>query len=384
MKFVVVILLMMALACSDPVVVDITETDIHVETSDGQRVRVPMEAVRFNGLENLPTPTPVPTATPTPEPTPATSERRNSELSTVVANGNIDLERTTIETRTVSLPMAGEVKLTILWDDAATKPESTMDDLERSVSTVEGFMGLPFPDSHVIVWFTGVVYDLASFDSDTCRGYGSYISDDPVTHWVSACETGTGPVSSWVSLLAHEVSHYYWHSPKAWDGDEETWGRPTWIEEGAAEFLSRYVEYPGNQFPRYIYDGEGQPEIPGSPTWRMVRSEYCARTIAELGLGGRGCAYWMGELLFNDLYHTLGEAQFLQVFRTLYLYDNGKGELGCHTNWPIEYLGQQDGICRSRTIPNAIPLIEAVQAHVPEEDWSSVERVIEFHYGALE
>lgn len=59
----VVITVSLALACNDQVLVDITKNDIHIETSDGQRVRVPVAAVRFNGLENLPTPTPTPTAT---------------------------------------------------------------------------------------------------------------------------------------------------------------------------------------------------------------------------------------------------------------------------------------------------------------------------------
>ena len=66
----ITVTVLLALACNDQVLVDITESDIHVETSDGQRVRVPMGAVRFNGLENLPTPTPTPTPTPIPTATP--------------------------------------------------------------------------------------------------------------------------------------------------------------------------------------------------------------------------------------------------------------------------------------------------------------------------
>lgn len=149
-------------ACDEPVEVDITHTHIEFETNDGQRIKAPMESLKFNGLENLPTATPVPEKTEQdvagitiyPELSAVRAEFASFEpedhpdgrLEELVSS--LEAESVTVEDRTISLPLAGDVRLSIVRTEGGD--ERTMDILETSLRAVENFMGYPFPDDHVI------------------------------------------------------------------------------------------------------------------------------------------------------------------------------------------------------------------------------------------
>lgn len=79
------------LACSEPVSIEITEDAVSVG-EQGKAVSVPMAALSFDGLENLPSPTPTLTPTPnplwTPTPTPRPTRIPTSTPTPTVTSAN--------------------------------------------------------------------------------------------------------------------------------------------------------------------------------------------------------------------------------------------------------------------------------------------------------
>ena len=102
------------------------------------------------------------------------------------------------------------------------------------------------------------------------------------------------------SVMAHEAGHYYW-----------TGTSKIWLREGPSELITFVSEH----------DRAGKP-------LETHLSRPCTEvsTLAELEVinprgtdYGSRCSYWLGGRLFLDLYNTLGENDFLQGFRSLYL-----------------------------------------------------------------
>ena len=193
----------------------------------------------------------------------------------------LDPQRTTLEERTTTSPLAGETDLTIV----RTRPgvEATMDSLEHSLRSIEEFMAFPFPQKQVIIllaqmplWSGGLIYG---------------------THLLISGDEQTQTEEWMLRLLAHEAGHFYLN------------GDPSWMSEGGAHFM---VALAG-----YVLDG-------------AMISEPCAlaRSIAELEelanspsppVGYEWCSYSLGERLFRDLYRNMDETTFRLAFRRLYL-----------------------------------------------------------------
>ena len=183
------------------------------------------------------------------------------------------------EERTIDLPLAGEVVLTII----RTRPGSprSMDVLERTVRNAESFMGLPFPVASVLLFF-----------KEDGPGVGH-----TGTHIVFPAHLDGQEPDNFTNNWARELARYYWR------------GHLAWIEQGAATVMMSITE-----------DGRA-----GAP--RLAISYPCPelRSIAELeasdpyALTTRKCNYSLGGRLFLDLYYTLGDTAFQQGFRNLYL-----------------------------------------------------------------
>ncbi len=118
-----------------------------------------------------------------------------------------------VRSETISLPLAGEVDLF-----AVSRTEVGLDDaLERigaAVEPMEGFMGVPWPKSDVIMLHEPI----SDLGRPTHSGWYSG------THMVVK-NTSKG-------LIYHETAHYYLHSG------------PKWLIEGGANFLRSYVLVP--------------------------------------------------------------------------------------------------------------------------------------------
>ena len=195
--------------------------------------------------------------------------------------------KVTVERRTVTLPLAGDVVLAIIRTGSGAS--RSMDLLEHSVRGVERFMGLPFPTN-----YAGLLFENAVFGSVAGTNFGTHVAILPEYD----VDDGSREAEFAGSHIAHEVAHYYWS------------GNADWVDEGAADLMASIVE--------------------GARTGRPVEvtNRPCAyaATIAELeGLGiSKGdlefrCNYSLGDRLFVDLYRTLGHERFRQGFRALYV-----------------------------------------------------------------
>ena len=195
--------------------------------------------------------------------------------------------KVTVERRTITLPLAGDVVLAIIRTGSGAS--RSMDLLEHSVRGVERLMGLPFPTN-----YAGLLYEDAVFGSVAGTNFGTHVAILPEYD----VDDGSREAEVAGSHIAHEVAHYYWS------------GNADWVDEGAADLMASIVE--GTRTGRPV-------EVTNRPC------AYAA-TIAELeGLGISkgdiefGCNYSLGDRLFVDLYRTLGDERFRHGFRALYV-----------------------------------------------------------------
>ena len=222
----------------------------------------------------------------------------------------LDRSKVSLELRTITLPLAGDVVLSIIRTGPGAAP--SMDLLEHSVRGVEEFMGLPLPTNYV-----GLLYEDAVYGSNAGANFGTHIAILPNYDVAD----GSYEAEFAGAIIAHEVAHYYWS------------GNEGWVNEGAANFMASVID--------------------GARTGRpiAVTNAPCGHTdsLAELeNLGiSKGdiefrCNYSLGDRLFVDLFRTLGHERFRQGFRDLYLASEKEDEDDNVRGTPvgIEHIGE--------------------------------------------
>ena len=219
--------------------------------------------------------------------------RTNPQLIDVILEpGNISLER-----RTVTLPLSGEVELSII----RTGPGSarSMDLLEHSVREVEALMDLPLPTGYV-----GMLFERAVWRDFVGANFGTHVAVLPEYD----VDDGSSKARSTARIIAHEVAHYYWN------------GNSTWVDEGAAEIVASVIENARR----------GQPIEVTNPPCAYARTILGLERLGASSEDGAdsayGCNYSLGERLFVDLFRSLGEVAFRQGLRDLYLVSLAKAE----------------------------------------------------------
>ena len=199
----------------------------------------------------------------------------------------LDPSRVLLERRIITLPLSGDVVLDIIR--TAPGAARSMDLLERSVRSIEEYMGSPLPTKYV-----GLLYENAVSGSSAGTNFGTHIAILP--KYDIDNDSHEAQLSG--STIAHEVAHYYW------SGNED------WVDEGAADFMASIVEGAWT----------GQPIGVTNPPCGYARS---IAELESLGISRGGiefrCNYSLGERIFVDLYLTLGDEKFRQGFRALYL-----------------------------------------------------------------
>ena len=184
----------------------------------------------------------------------------------------LDPEQTSVQKRVITLPHTGEVTLSVVepegfaalsFSGAGATVWEPMDLLEHAVRTHEGFMGVAFPQSDVVL-----------FVADHSDKGGAHFGNGLISS-----DSADNPY-----VITHEAAHI-------WDVTPIWLARPrTWIGEGAAQFLSYLSE---------------QARV-GSPLPGPRSSCSLANSISELvGLGqdpalvyGSACNYVLGEGMF--------------------------------------------------------------------------------------
>ena len=199
----------------------------------------------------------------------------------------LDSSKVLLERRTITLPLSGDVILFIF----RTSPGAgrSMDLLEHSVRGAEQYMGAPLPTNYV-----GLLYENAVLGSYAGINFGTHIAI--LAKYDIADGTEEAEFASFA--IAHEVAHYYWS------------GNADWVDEGAANFMASIVER----------DRTGRPinatSSPCAHARNIVELESLKITQDSIEYG---CNYSLGERLFLDLNRTLGDTQFQQGFRELYI-----------------------------------------------------------------
>ena len=199
----------------------------------------------------------------------------------------LDVNRVTLETKRINLPLSGTVRLDIVRISDA--PTRTIQFLEHAVTTAETFMGFPLPTNHIVVLFADVVTPgVAGHNS------GSHIAIKPEYD----VDEGSHEAEFLPHIIAHEVAHYYW-------SDNEHW-----VDEGLADLTASISEFARN----------------GSTVAATNQPCPYLDTIEELdtrshpkGHSFFKCNYTLGERLFIELHRAYGDIPFRQRLRQLYL-----------------------------------------------------------------
>ena len=199
----------------------------------------------------------------------------------------LDESKVSLEQRTITLPLAGKVVLSII----RTGPGAarTIDLLEHAVQGVEEYMGLALPTNYV-----GLLFADAVSGANAGANFGTHIAILPKFD----ADDGSHEAGFAGSVIAHEVAHYYW------GGNED------WVNEGAADFMASVTD--GARTGRPI----AVTNAPCGQTGSLAELENLGISVGDIEFR---CNYSLGERLFVDLYRTLGHERFREGFRDLYL-----------------------------------------------------------------
>ena len=190
------------------------------------------------------------------------------------------------EHTTVSLPLAGEVRIWVISHDTNLYLDDTLSWIEDAVLASETLIDVRFPTDDVILWIPepGMEYGPQS-------GY----------HAGEFMVTSTNVID--VHTLYHETAHYY------------SLGLSFWFTEGGADFIAAYTQ-----------DRVGEMSL---ETSQAVLQDsllpYCAsdgfdKIIQLLDYGqSHGCNYWLGNNFLISLLGLLGEEATSAALRELYL-----------------------------------------------------------------
>ena len=204
----------------------------------------------------------------------------------------LDSGRDWIVTRTVELPHTGPVDLAVLEQDEGRL--ATLDLLESTVQSQEGFMREPFPPA-----FAGII-----------ATHGVYGGGPTGIIGVSPSQTDDR------NLIATLAAYTYWPLP-----------HPHWMSGGAVSLLTwaTVTGEPEKGMPRITFECEG------------ARNAYDIESQENEASGGQGaslqvsrrCQYDMGLGLYLDLYSNLGEEAFKEGFLRLYYATKGDDNVSC-------------------------------------------------------
>ena len=239
-----------------------------------------------------------------------------------------------VEEKTIQLPLSGEVLLAVFRHRDQVTP--SIDYLEHSVTFMEEIMANPLPVNYVALFFTDAIPEDVGG-----KFFRTHIGAKPHYDLVGATRWKRTPF-----VIAHEVAHYYWRGNK-WD----------WTDEGLAVFLATLSENRRTGFP---VEARKTPCASAETIGELE-----AMFSEETGTEGSSCNYPLGEAIFLDLYHSLGEDTFSQGLRRLYLKDlHDDPTDGCE--------GTQLRICH---------LISAFKTNASEDVAAKVDEVVSRRYG---
>ena len=206
------------------------------------------------------------------------------------------------ESRTTSLPLAGDVNIRVIQSAPFPPDDDTLTSIEDAARNIEDLVGIPFPTADVIALVRdlrsdeGNVIFLGEFDG---QHYGSHIRAD---------RSDFQSDLSWRTIISHEMTHYYRFAPH-------------WFNEGVAQLGEAYVNERlglqsisarsaevAEEVQSDCYELEGLENISHSLYWDQQAYYY----------GISPCTYKMGENFLLQTYRTIGKDAVSSALRDLY------------------------------------------------------------------
>ena len=200
------------------------------------------------------------------------------------------------QTRTVSLPLAGDVNIWVIQPTPFPPGEDLLTVIEDTARISEEFLGVSFPTTDIILLVTDQNYE--------ADGYHAW------SHMRLPRHDYGGEIG--VPSIPHETAHYYFTRPQPW-----------WLVEGGANFIeSYYNDRKGIQsladratdiariVKEYCVDGFSIENI-----WHLIHTP----GYQTVEYPATGCRYSMGEEFLLSSYMTIGEEAMSAAIRELYL-----------------------------------------------------------------
>ncbi len=199
------------------------------------------------------------------------------------------------QTRTVSLPLAGDVNIWVIQPTPFPADEDLLTNIEDTARIMEGFLKVPFPTTDIILLVANQSYGVGGLHA------GSHMR-------LVRRDSYDGQEVE-VEHIPHETAHYYFSASST---------GPRWLTEGAAEFIQAYVnDQTGVQdFKDHRIEVSRETKsvcIDGYDEFENIRHYVYVSDYKS------DCHYDMGENLLHGLFETMGEEAMRAALRDLYL-----------------------------------------------------------------
>ena len=194
------------------------------------------------------------------------------------------------QTRTVSLPLAGDVNIYIIQSEPFPPGEDLMTTIEDTARISEEFLGVPFPTTDIILFV------IVPKDYNKIRASGKHRRT-----YMRVVRRVSGRVRS----LHHETAHYY-HFPYS-----------QWLGEGWAEFIVEYVSQQTDH-PEMDYPVDGHSKEVQSLCLDRYGIENIRHDIYLSSPSGI-CPYYMGENFLWNIYDSIGKETVSAALSELHL-----------------------------------------------------------------
>ncbi len=252
-----------------------------------------------------------------------------------------DLVRShTIEHKSISLPLAGDVNIWIVYNVPPMSDEGIMKDIEDTARIFEEYIGVPFPTTDI------VLFVIAGTTQNYIIGSGHH-GDFMVM------DRRYGEIF----FVPHETGHYYFH----WNFSQ------AWLREGGANFVETMVHYKRG----YQSVAERRSRV-ATDVQTACNSNGIENILHNQELVNSGevsfflCTYSMGERFLLSMMKVLGEEGMSLAMRELYL--NSVGEGGIQRNW---------------TPPSEEEIFETFMRHAEEGREEEVRELYQMLHGGL-
>ena len=211
--------------------------------------------------------------------------------------------------KTISLPLAGDVKLLVFRHSPFPPGDDSIELMEDIARVLEEFMEVPFPGDPVVL---GIIEPSLRAGEEPQWGVGYALHDH-------LAMTGWEYNPDFNLAVFHEASHIYWGGHT---------GAPAWFAEGAAGFLPDYArEILGRQEITSRRVKLRQDWDDGCRVWAGTISRYLKlREIDPDRYERHGiCTYALGEVFLLETYLIFGRNGASAAMRELYLQAEATG-----------------------------------------------------------